>query len=133
MADPATLPAADLVVVDNLEGCREDSRELRSYYEDRGGDWSEVVELKDVVGQNRRRPAGELIRTSVAGLWHTLRRLGVSVDARTPPRVRLIRVVSGNFFDVLGVKPLIGRTFVPRRRIVLLALSANASPPTRCR
>jgi alanine dehydrogenase len=48
---------ADLVVVDNLEGCREDSRELRSFYDGAGGDWNDVVELKNIVGQGRTRPA----------------------------------------------------------------------------
>ncbi len=54
---PDVVARADLVVVDNLEGCREDSRELRSHF-DHGGDWSRVIEIKEIVGANRRRPAG---------------------------------------------------------------------------
>lgn len=49
---------ADMVVVDNLEGCREDSRELQSFYDGEGGDWGDVIELNRIVGEGRRRPAG---------------------------------------------------------------------------
>lgn len=54
---PDVVARADMVVVDNLEGCRADSRELRSFYDDEGGDWNDIIELKDIVGQNRKRPA----------------------------------------------------------------------------
>ncbi len=49
---------ADRVVVDSLEGCREDSRELRSFYDGEGSDWNDVIELNQIVGKNERRPVG---------------------------------------------------------------------------
>ncbi len=49
---------ADRVVVDNLEGCRANSRELQSFYDGQGGNWDDVVELKDVVGKGAKRAAG---------------------------------------------------------------------------
>jgi ornithine cyclodeaminase len=55
---PDVVARADMVVVDNLEGCREDSRELQSYYDGQGGDWNDVIELKDVVGKGEKRRPG---------------------------------------------------------------------------
>lgn len=55
---PDVVARADKVVVDNLEGCREDSRELRAFYDAEGGDWRDVIELKDIVGKGEGRPAG---------------------------------------------------------------------------
>lgn len=55
---PDVVARADRVVVDNLEGCREDSRELQSFYEGQGGDWNDVIELKTIVGKGEKRPAG---------------------------------------------------------------------------
>jgi ornithine cyclodeaminase len=55
---PDVVARADKVVVDNLEGCRADSRELQSFYDGEGGDWNDVIELKDIVGKNQRRAAG---------------------------------------------------------------------------
>jgi ornithine cyclodeaminase len=49
---------ADMVVVDSLEGCREDSRELQSFYDGQGGDWNDVFELKDIIGRGERRKPG---------------------------------------------------------------------------
>jgi alanine dehydrogenase len=49
---------ADKVVVDNLEGCRADSRELQSFYDAEGGDWNDVIELSQIVGRGDKRPAG---------------------------------------------------------------------------
>jgi ornithine cyclodeaminase len=49
---------ADKVVVDNMEGCREDSRELQSFYDGQGGDWNDVIELKTIVGKGEKRAPG---------------------------------------------------------------------------
>lgn len=55
---PDVVARADRVVVDNLEGCREDSRELQSFYDGQGGNWNDVIELKDIVGRGEKRPGG---------------------------------------------------------------------------
>lgn len=54
---PDVVARADRVVVDNLDGCRADSRELQSFYDGQGGDWNDVIELKDIVGRGEMRPA----------------------------------------------------------------------------
>lgn len=48
----------DRVVVDNLEQCRELSRELQSFYDGGPGDWGDVRVLSDLVAAGEPRPAG---------------------------------------------------------------------------
>ena len=49
------LPRCDRVVVDNLEQCRELSRELQTYYDEGPGDWNDIVELSALVGAGKPR------------------------------------------------------------------------------
>ncbi len=52
------LPRCDRVVVDNLEQCREMSRELQAFYDGGPGDWADVRELCKLVAAGEARPAG---------------------------------------------------------------------------
>jgi ornithine cyclodeaminase len=52
------LPRCDRVVVDNLEQCRELSRELQSFYDGGPGDWADVRVLSDLVAAGEPRPTG---------------------------------------------------------------------------
>lgn len=52
------LTRCDRVVVDNLEQCRELSRELQSFYDGGPGDWGDVRVLSDLVAAGDPRPAG---------------------------------------------------------------------------
>lgn len=52
------LPRCDRVVVDNLEQCREMSRELQAFYDGGPGDWGDVIALSDLVAAGKTRPAG---------------------------------------------------------------------------
>jgi ornithine cyclodeaminase len=52
------LPRCDRVVVDNLEQCREMSRELQAFYDGGPGDWADVRELCKLVTAGETRPAG---------------------------------------------------------------------------
>lgn len=52
------LPRCGRLVVDNLEQCRELSRELQAYYDDGPGDWGDVNELSDLVSRGAPRSAG---------------------------------------------------------------------------
>src|ERR1051325_7776361 len=38
---------------------------------------------------------------------------GVTLSGRGDPRPLVMQLVSGNYFDTLGVKPMLGRTFLP--------------------
>jgi putative ABC transport system permease protein len=42
---------------------------------------------------------------------YLLRRVGITTHAGAPTQVRLVSLVSANFFDVLGVRPVLGRGF----------------------
>ncbi|HEX9810328.1 MAG TPA: ornithine cyclodeaminase family protein [Alphaproteobacteria bacterium] len=55
---PDILPRCDRVVVDSIEGCREDSRELKAYYDEGKGNWDDVLPLCQVVAKGEKRPAG---------------------------------------------------------------------------
>ena len=44
---------------------------------------------------------------------YTIRRAAVASAPGAPPQVRLVQLVSGNFFDVLEIEPLAGRAFRP--------------------
>jgi ornithine cyclodeaminase len=52
------LTRCDRVVVDNLEQCRELSRELQSFYDGGPGDWGDVRVLSDLVAAGEPRPVG---------------------------------------------------------------------------
>lgn len=52
------LARCDRVVVDNLDQCREMSRELQSFFDDGPGDWNDIVPLCEVVAKGQGRPAG---------------------------------------------------------------------------
>ena len=45
----------------------------------------------------------------------TSRRMAFAVDRRTSPRLKVVTLVSGDFFRVLGVQPQLGRDFVPEQ------------------
>jgi ornithine cyclodeaminase len=55
--DPDVLARCDRVVVDNLETCRELSRELQSFYDAGPGDWNDIVSLCDLVAGAKPRPS----------------------------------------------------------------------------
>src|SRR5688572_22787914 len=51
---------------------------------------------------------------SFAGIMaYTIRRAGITSTPGAPARIKLVQLVSGNFFDVLGVQPALGRSFRP--------------------
>ncbi|MDH3239778.1 MAG: ornithine cyclodeaminase family protein [Alphaproteobacteria bacterium] len=52
------LPRCDRVVVDNLDQCREMSRELQAFYDGGPGDWNDVRPLSELVAAGQTRPAG---------------------------------------------------------------------------
>ncbi|HBY61424.1 MAG TPA: hypothetical protein DEH78_16505 [Solibacterales bacterium] len=59
------------------------------------------------------RDLREAARSFDGLLAYQFRSYGVASDARSVPQIRFGFAVSGNFFEVLGVKPLLGRTFRP--------------------
>lgn len=52
------LARCDRVVVDNLDQCREMSRELQAFYDGGPGDWNDIVPLCDIVAIGKGRPEG---------------------------------------------------------------------------
>jgi alanine dehydrogenase len=53
------LPRCDQVVVDNLDQCRENSRELQIFYDGGPGDWADVTQLSSLLatGNGRKKNA----------------------------------------------------------------------------
>jgi hypothetical protein len=58
-------------------------------------------------------------------LAYSTRTVGITLRPAAPPQVRMVTIVSGNFFRVLGIEPEIGRSFIPMK---IACRAATLSP-----